>query len=353
MYDRGHYVTIIYPLLPYYFGEKNLNLKERYWQLRGLLSNLIRGNKIDWFPLKANLIRVPWISDFFFPKNDIVVATAWPTAYSVYKLHKSKGMKFYFIQHHEIWKGPIQKIENSYRLPLFQIVIASWLKRLTEDKYNNKNAVTINNGVSFKSFYNDYKNFNKIPCLLIMYHQLEWKGLKDAFEAIELVRSKHPNIKLVMFGTKKGKDIPNYVEFHLKPTLIELRELYSSCDIFISASWVEGCQLPPMEAMACKCAVVASNVGGIPDYAVAGKTALVFEPKDVQTMAQLIIKLIENPNELKRISYAGYNHIKNFTWEKATNKLEAIFGSQSEHPTDENFKEQLQNRTDKAIDASH
>ena len=56
---------------------------------------------------------------------------------------------------------------------------------------------------------------------------------------------------------------------------IEIRNIYNSCDVFLSPSWAEGSQAPPMEAMACGCAVLATNVGGIPDYAIAGETAAV------------------------------------------------------------------------------
>lgn len=95
----------------------------------------------------------------------------------------------------------------------------------------------------------------------------------------------------------------------------------------LAPSWQEGCQLPPMEAMACKCAVVTTNVGGIPDYAVAGQTALISDPRDPQALAQNIIRLLDYEAELMRISHAGYQHIKHFTWERATDKLQQVLAS--------------------------
>lgn len=323
--ELGHSVTVTYPFIPYYFGDKKLNLKDRWWQLRGLAANLIRGNKIKWFDLKANLKRVPWIAEFFLPDDDVVVATVWKTAYSVSKLSAEKGKKFYFIQGYEIWNGSRQKVDDSYRLPLKKIVVASWLKKLMNEKFNDNDVHVIVNRINLDEFYNHNKRFNRIPRLLLMYHDLEIKGFKDGLQATKLVAQKHPSIKLVIFGTKKPYDIPSDVEFHLKPVGESLRKLYCSSDIFISPSWSEGCQLPPMEAMACKCAVVASNVGGIPDYTIPGKTALVFEPRDIETMSSHIIYLLENPDELKRISFAGYNHIRKFTWDKAARKMQEIF----------------------------
>jgi len=323
--ELGHSVTVTYPLIPYYFGEKKFNIKDRWWQLRGLAANLIRGNKINWFNLKAILKRVPRISNRFLQDSDIVVATAWPTAYSVARLFERKGKKFYFIQHYEIWKGQRERIDESYRLPLKKIVIATWLKMLMKKNFGDSNVPVIINAINLETFYNENKVFNNPPRILLMYHDLEFKGFNDAIKAMDLVKRKNPNIKVVVFGTKKYHDLQSGIEYYLKPFGETLRALYCSSDIFVSPSWSEGCQLPPMEAMACKCAVVASNVGGIPDYVVPGETALVFEPKDIQTMANHILYLLENPDELKRISFAGYQHIKNFTWDKAVRKIEKIF----------------------------
>ena len=51
--------------------------------------NLWHGNKIGWFDLKADLIRVPTFSEKFIPNADIIVATRWETAYHVNKYDKN------------------------------------------------------------------------------------------------------------------------------------------------------------------------------------------------------------------------------------------------------------------------
>ena len=83
--------------------------------------------------------------------------------------------------------------------------------------------------------------------------------------------------------------------------------------------------MPPMEAMACKVAVAATRAGAVPDYAIADKTALVSEIGDIEGLAKNIIYLVENRNERNRIAENGYNYIKQFTWERATEQLEEVF----------------------------
>ena len=77
--------------------------------------------------------------------------------------------------------------------------------------------------------------------------------------------------------------------------------------------------------MACKVAVAATRAGAVPDYAIADKTALVSEIGDIEGLAKNIIYLVENRNERNRIAENGYNYIKQFTWERATEQLEEVF----------------------------
>ena len=99
--------------------------------------------------------------------------------------------------------------------------------------------------------------------------------------------------------------------------------MYCSSSVYVVPSWVEGSQLPPMEAMACGCAVVATGVGGIVDYAVPEVTALVSSPMNPEALAFNIARLLGDEKLLKEIAVAGRKHIEQFTWAKATELLEA------------------------------
>lgn len=161
----------------------------------------------------------------------------------------------------------------------------------------------------------------------MLYHPpiIRWKGTEDGIRAFEIARERHPEIQLVMFGSRHNANIPDYAEFHERPFGEEVRRLYFSCDVFVCPSWVEGGPLPPMEAMACKCAVATTNVGAVPDYTIPGETALVSPPRRPELLAENIIKLVESDGLLRRISEAGYEHIKKFNWDRATDALEQTF----------------------------
>lgn len=329
--DLGHEVTVVVPYEQFpppinWFKKFEYKIRENfYYQLKfGRTQPFI--SRSDWFPLKAKLIEVPDLSEKHIPNADAVIATAWETAEWVNSYPLAKGNKFYFVQHYEVWAGPKKRVDQTYKLPLKKITIASWLKEKVENEFKEKVYGLIINGVNFNQFFNENKIYHKPRRIGMLYHEANWKGVNDGIKAFNLARERFPDIKLIMFGVHKPQNIqlPGDVEFYENPPQTKLREIYCSLDIFLSPSWTEGCHLPPMEAMACKCAVVATNVGGIPDYTIPGKTALVSPPRLPYDLAKNLIYLLQDEKKIREFSEAGYKKIKEFTWDRATKQLEKI-----------------------------
>lgn len=323
LHRRGNDVAVYFPLVPYRFSDRLCTARGLHRWVGDLFLNLRRRAKQERRALSVPLLMVPRVADIFLRKADAVVATAWPTAYSVSRLSSSRGSKFHLVQHHETWSGPPEVVERCYRLPLQKIVIASWLKSLVQELSGQPVLDTITNGVDFSLFYPENASVTTRSRVLMQYSPLPWKGMADGLNAWDTIKRECPGVQLVMFGMEPGQDVPPDSEFHADPPQPSLRALYSSCDVFLSTSWVEGCQLPPMEAMACGCAVVATNVGGVPDYSIASKTALVIDPHDINGMAAAVIKLLRDADERRRIARAGFEYIQQFTWERAVEKFEA------------------------------
>lgn len=370
---KGHTVNVVYPLIPLYLKPK-LRIKDLGNQVTNTIVNLLGKNKSKW-DLNAKLINIITINqkctqyiEKSIPDADVIIATSWETAYFVNNLSQSKGEKYYFVQSYEIWdiwqneicwkkveqiekdykkwtfemsfitpndkylKESKKLVDDTYTMPnLKKITIASWLKDLLEIRFNQKVYEIITNGVNFEEFYCK-KIFNKweekqkeITILASIRGGSLLKGDFDLIESLKKVNNKYPEVKIVLYGSKENMNIPEWIQFVDTPFGDKLRQLYCSAQIFVSASRLEGCQLPPMEAMACGCAVVATNIGGVPDYSINEKTIISVPPRDPEKLADNIIRLIENESERKRIAENGYNYIKQFSWEKATDNLEKCF----------------------------
>ena len=74
--------------------------------------------------------------------------------------------------------------------------------------------------------------------------------------------------------------------------------------------------------MAAECAVVATNVGCIPDIAKDNLNALVIRPGSVNDLEDSISRLISSPNLIKKLSINGKNRILEDTWDSKVTKFE-------------------------------
>lgn len=320
---RGYDVKIYVPMKAYSFN--NSGLLGSIKTLKASLGNTIkRGKKVEWFDLEIDITLIPYISNMFIRNADICIATAWPTAYDVKKLKDEKGKKVYFIQHYEVWSGKKELVDNSYRLDLNQIVIAKWLKDLMKENFN-KDSELIYNGIDEREFCFDDKYKNRDIVISILYHTLEWKGFSDGIKAIELVRKKYPKIKVKAFGVEKGLDVPDYVEFYENPTRDILKNIYVESDIYVFPSRNEGWGLTVIEAMACKCCVIGTNTGALLEVGKNNENSLISEPKDINSLANNIIRAIEDDNLRSKLSNNGFKLALNFEWNKSVDKLENFF----------------------------
>ena len=144
-------------------------------------------------------------------------------------------------------------------------------------------------------------------------------------ELFKIAKEKHPELRLIMFGIIPDPDWQDLeYEYHYRPLGEKLRQIYCSCDIWLSASLVDGSALTPAEAMACRCAVCATDIGGVRDYARNMNTALLSPPGKPTALAENLTYLLENEKDMKRISQSGYENIRRFTWDDAVKKFEKV-----------------------------
>ena len=105
----------------------------------------------------------------------------------------------------------------------------------------------------------------------------------------------------------------------------EIAAIYKSSDIFISTSWSEGFGLPPLEAMACGCAVICSKSGGVNEFAKMDENCLMFQPKDEKELRKLFLRLLENKDMRKTLVAQSLKTVTDFAWEHSAQQLLSIF----------------------------
>lgn len=264
------------------------------------------------------------IDDRHVRSSDITIATMWATAFEVIKL-KNSCKKAYFIQDYEIWDNE-EYGRKSYELPLEHIVIAKWIDDVLINKIGCKPSYLVHNGMDTNVFHPDStlreqrREDGKIQCLML-FHNLSKKGVADGVAAYRKAKESYPELTLVMFGLPDNPDINCVDEYYQNPDKNKLIEMYQSSDIFIFPSREEGWGLTPIEAMACGCAVVGTNVGCMTEIGEDGANCLISKANDIDGLYNNIMRLIKNRELRKQLGEKGRKTAERLSWNKSYETL--------------------------------
>ena len=102
-----------------------------------------------------------------------------------------------------------------------------------------------------------------------------------------------------------------------------LAAFYRHAAAFIYPSLHEGFGLPPLEAMAHLCPVIASSESSIPE--VLGDAAMPTDPRDVDAMADAIDSVLHSPGISTALVQRGTERVRSFTWEKCARETRAAY----------------------------
>jgi glycosyltransferase involved in cell wall biosynthesis len=134
------------------------------------------------------------------------------------------------------------------------------------------------------------------------------------------------DVKLVLFGGATRADfenlghvVPPNVQFSGRITDAELVGLLTHAGALAFPSLTEGFGLPPLEAMALGCPVVAAPFGALPE--VCGKAALYADPFDAAAWRSSILSILDDATVRQSLISAGFRQAGAFTWKRAAHDL--------------------------------
>lgn len=265
------------------------------------------------------------IVDDDLPDADVVVATWWETAEWAARLSPRKGRKVYFIQGYEVFhKAGAERCAATYRMPMRKIVVARWLARVMAEEYGDADSEIVHNSVDHAQFHAPARGRQASPTVGLLYADAEVKGVDVALRAVELLRARIPNLRVLSFGSSKPESgLEQLGEFHFDPPQDSIRELYAACDVWLSASRSEGFNLTAMEAMACRTPVVSTRTGWPEEAIIEGVNGALVDIDDANALAASAAAILSlNDERWRMMSQAAFDTVRDSSWQRAADLFE-------------------------------
>ena len=145
----------------------------------------------------------------------------------------------------------------------------------------------------------------------------------------------HPDTTLVLTGAKGSMEVRMFrevaqlgIEKNVKRLghvpMRDLDALYHDAVALAFPSRFEGFGAPVLEAMSRSCPVIAADATALPE--VVGEAGKLVSPDNAEEWCQAMCDLLEDDEERARLSTAGLERARGFTWEKSADILEDAYG---------------------------
>lgn len=177
--------------------------------------------------------------------------------------------------------------------------------------------------------------------ILFVGRLVEKKGCTYLLEAMPEILKQHPETRLNVVGSgpegdalKREADrlgIAQAVTFYGAVSNAETPCLYRQATVFVAPFVItargdqEGLGLVLVEALACECPVVVSDMPAIRDVVIDGVTGLVCKQRDSVDLAAKVCFLLSHPDQGEKLGKAGRLRVQeNFDWSVTSRRYAAL-----------------------------
>ena len=167
--------------------------------------------------------------------------------------------------------------------------------------------------------------------------RLVWqKGFEYLVQAIPMVLNKFPKAQVLIVGEGPIKHHLEALSHKLKigRHLIfagfrkDIKQILSAIDMLVIPSVLEGFPIITLEGMAMTKPIIATNIDGIKEQIIDGKTGILIPHKDPSAIAEAILKLSKDEQCAQNIGWEARKRVeKEFSLEKMVNTTEQIYQS--------------------------
>ncbi|MBS4206748.1 glycosyltransferase [Bacillus sp. FJAT-50079] len=152
------------------------------------------------------------------------------------------------------------------------------------------------------------------------------QGQSDTTPKLKLLIVGHGSQRAELESRARYKGIHEYVDFYGAVPNDNVPSILNKIDIFCVPSLSESFGVAVIEASACGVPVVVSDVGGLPEVVENNITGFIVEPKNVNQLAEKLLKLIQNPSMREIMGKSGREFVlEKYNWQDNVNSMEKIY----------------------------
>ena len=301
------------------------HIESDFFLLDRFLAKRFKGLHIDLIRLLADNLK----------DADAHIATYYPTALAMY-LSSAKGDRYYLVQD---FNELVREVDGTYgeklyeltlKLPCTYLAISNFIKELIRRTNNQARVYVVGAGVDpqvFRLYSRKLVECKNRRIVMIMLRGLRYKGDDDAIATINKINKKIP-IHDIIVGNKDIRKLLSKYRIEVPYTVYTnvddhtLAQLYSSADVFLFTSYIEGFGLPPLEAMACGTPVVTTDCGGNRDYAKHLQNCILVKPGDIEALVKAVIAVLTDDKLRENLIEGGLQTAKLWSWDKIVERFE-------------------------------
>ena len=264
-------------------------------------------------------------------RYDVIVATNWE---SVYYAKRMEGYKVYFVQDYEPYfyrYGETYLLaKKTYNFGFHIISLGGWnVKKIKQECEGNIKADVITFPFEMKEYHfksrkkEDYLNKHHIR--MAIYIKDDGKRFPFLIQAM-IENMSHEFLKddiivePIYFGIY-NEYIPDYGINKGKLNKKELEQLYHKCDFGIVAS-LTNISLIPYEMIGSGLPIIEFEEGTFLDFF--ERDDAIITTMNYKDLYLKLKKMLENPNDIIKMTEKAYNKIINLSWENTAKEFEDI-----------------------------
>lgn len=225
-----------------------------------------------------------------------------------------------------IWKYAGSVVSNS-----------AGLRSLAHRTNPDQSIEVIYNGVDTKTFTpfegeRDLKTYT----ILCASRLEKRKGFRYVVEALDILKDRHPQIRLLIAGGDGGaeeelrslvkeKNLSDRVDFFGEFKRSDLVKLQQKSDVFVFPSFNEGMSNNLLEALAGGLPVLMTPTGGAEELVRDGENGYIIRFADSRDIAEKLELLLRNPELMKQMGAKSREIAKEMSWQSVANAYRSLY----------------------------